>query len=178
MKQISCGARDNELSLLANTLDWNVSSVVVLSCWQPQHWRNIHWFWTICGKVLLEQWVFPGLLKACDQVPRVSEVTFTTSLDSSSVMATCLKNLPSCRVVKALRVSHMPCCKVKWDEKTLVEGWRAQNDAIALSANLRCGYDDCLVIVRDKPLNDKKYHPEKSAFPDVPVASVPAVLCR
>ncbi|RYH21844.1 hypothetical protein EON65_20050 [archaeon] len=184
--QMSCVAKEQGIVVLVNTVHWvDCDSAIDSSCPEDKHYQfNTDIILDERGALVSlyhKSHEFPGLLKAYDQYPQITEVTYKASFGVTFGIFICFDIMfdDPPKMLRQQGVEHFLYAVQQGDigEKTIIEGWSKSNDAVVLSANLGSGKNDCSGIInRGTPLNAKKYFLTDSAFSEenVLVATVPA----
>jgi pantetheine hydrolase len=124
---------------------------------------------------------FPPFIGVYDQYPKVTEVTYKASFGIEFGLFICY-DIMFPDPAKALRtqgIEHFlyAVAQGQLGEKTLIEGWSQNNNAIMLSSNLATDQiHDCSgIIYKGNVLNATKYHLISKEFPEenILVATVP-----
>jgi len=187
LSRMSCAAKSNQLEILINMINnipCDVSSDS--NCPSDNHYQyNTDVVFNKNGEIATiypksHEW--PGLQSTYDQVPAPSQVTYKSSFGVEFGIFICFDIMweDPPKVLRSRGIEHFLYAVQQGDvgEKTIIEPWSKNNEAVVLSANLGSGKkDDCSgLIVNGTPLNAAKYHLSSSEFADenILVATVPA----
>lgn len=185
MMRMSCAAKESQLALLVNTVDWiDCNGATDANCPSDGHYQyNTDVIFNEHGEFVTKYYKsheFPSLQKSYDEVPQPSQVTYKSSFGVEFGVFTCYDIMfaDPAKVMRANGIEHFlyPVQQGKAGESAIIEPWSRNNDAVVLSANLGSGKGDCSGIInRGTALPAKKVH-LTGAFPDenVLVATVPA----
>ncbi len=172
--------------VLINMIDWvDCDSSIDSTCPSDGHYQyNTDVLFDENGAVVAKyhkSHEFPPFIGPYDQPVSPSRVSYTASFGVEFGLFICFDIMfeDPAKVLRADGVRHFlyAVAQGKIGEKTLIEPWSKNNQAVVHSANLGSGNKDCSgIIVDGEPLKTEKYYlSESTGFPDdnILVASVP-----
>ncbi len=188
LSTMSCAAKSHQISILVNMIDWvDCTAATDKNCPSDNHYQyNTDVVFNEKGAIAAKyhkSHEFTPFIGVYDQYPTITEVTYKASFGVEFGLFICYDIVfPSpAKDLRAKGIEHFLYAVNQYEigEKTLIEGWSRENDAVMLSANLGSGkppMGDCSGIInRGSVLDAKKYHLVTSEFPqeNILVATVP-----
>lgn len=187
LSTMSCAAKTHQMSILVNMIDWvDCTQATDSNCPSDNHYQyNTDVVFNEKGALVAKyhkSHEFTPFIGVYDQYPIITEVTYKSSFGVEFGIFICYDIVfpDPAKSLRAKGIEHFLYAVSQGEigEKTLIEGWSKDNDAVMLSSNLGSGIPngDCSGIInRGTVLDAKKYHLVTSDFPqeNILVATVP-----